>query len=515
MRAMIIMGALVAAVFSLQLIFFQQGSMEQKEHASSEKKNHYRFVKVNCWFDADWQANIDCGELHTPDTQGQFTLPVVVLRSEHPQAQPDPIVYLQGGPGASAGLHTEGIKRWLSWMRLANTKRDLILIDTRGTGRSKPALVCADYNRTNQKLLRENKTLSEELSQSYTVTTQCFNNAAQHNPSLDYRHFGTQLSAQDIRALMAQLEYAEWNIIGVSYGTRLALEIARQEQITPQGVRLKSIVLDSIYPAGYGGVQTWPRVLDEAVQNFLTGCAEQLECAKKNGVQKMDLQKLFLAALDRLRSNPMQLVIKHWDGEAPINWVMNDHRFVSIIFAGIYDPADWPKIMDAIQGVNEGRTDMVKPLSEPYLNQSVSADFNSLTFTAVDCADNPVLPEAEYLATVANFPLLQGYTRDQWRYQSCHELPAKAPLQLTRPNVPTLILAGAKDPITPVNWAKEIHQRWPGTQLRINENLAHSVLGSDICLLENLVKFFDQPQAAFTACTQVAQATSDIPVARK
>lgn len=472
---------------------------------SLKKNETYKFLKVSCWFEADWQASISCGELHTPEKNGEFILPVVILHADTP-AKSDPVVYLQGGPGASAGLHTEGIKRWLSWQRLADIKRDLILIDTRGTGRSKPALTCANYNRTNQQLFRENKTLSEELSQSYTVTSQCFNDAHKQNPALDYRHFSTQLSAQDIRALMSHLDYAEWNIIGVSYGTRLALEISRQEQIAPQKIRLKSMVLDSIYPAGFGGVQTWPEVLDDAVQNFLSGCARQIECSKNEALTKKDLEQMLISALERLSANPIRVTIKHWEGEAPIQWLINDHRFISIMFAGIYDPADWPKIMNAINGANEGRSNLLKPLAEPYLNNSVSGDFNSLTFTAVDCADNPVLPEKDYLTAVASYPLLQAYTRDQWSYQLCHQLRTITPLQLTRPEVPTLILAGAKDPITPVSWAEKIHKLWPETQLRINEKLAHSVLSSDICLLQNLGNFFDQPTLAFTACTQLAKA---------
>jgi pimeloyl-ACP methyl ester carboxylesterase len=498
--------AVAAGILGLLIaIKFQPTLFHAAEIPLEKKSTEYRFVKINCWFEADWQATITCGELHTPESHGAFTLPVVILHSDHSGAQPDPVVYLQGGPGASAGLHADGIKRWLNWMRLANIKRDLILTDPRGTGRSRPALVCAEYNRANQQLFKQNKSLGEELAESFSVTSQCFSDAGKNNPALDYRHFGTQLSAQDIRALMAELDYAQWNIIGVSYGTRLALEIARQEQFLPQTVKLKSMVLDSIYPAGFGGVQTWPQVLDDAVQSFLKGCAEQNECAKSRGIAKEELQISLVNALQRLRQEPMLITIKHWDGEAPMQWLVNDHRFVSLVFSGIYDSLDWPKIMDAIRGVNDGRSDMLKPLAEPYLNNSVSADFNSLTFTAVDCADNPVMPEADYRASVNKYPLLEDYTRDQWRYQLCHELRSVAPLQLAEPLVPTLILAGAKDPITPVSWAKEIHRQWPQTQLRINEDLAHSVLGSDVCVLENLASFFDRPETPFVACEELAQ----------
>lgn len=463
----------------------------------------YRFIKTACWFDADWTATITCGELKTPEN---FRLAVVILHNDSEQHRVDPIVYLQGGPGASARLHSDGIKSWLNWMRYSNTRRDLILIDTRGTGHSKPALLCSDYNQFNQQLLRKNLALSEELSQGLDVALSCFSAAAQQYPQLDYRNFSTKKSAQDIRALMVQLDYPEWNILGVSYGTRLALEIAQQEQQAKkeqqsQNTNLKSMVLDSIYPAGFGGVQTWPQVLDDGMRQFFNGCMELPTCASKLNLSNVSLEQYFMNALHLLRANPLSMTIRCWDGEAPINFLVNDHRFLSATFAAVYNPVDWPTIVDAINGVFEHRTILIKPLIEPYLNNSLTSDFNSLTFTAVDCADNPVHAEVDYLESLKKYPLLQDYTRDQWRYQSCHQLQSELPLERAAPQVPTLILSGALDPITPLAWARAVNQEWDQTQLLVQEKLAHSVLSNDLCLLENLDTFFDQPSKKFTACS--------------
>ena len=462
-------------------------------------KNDYHFIKTACWFDADWTATITCGQLHTPE---QFSLPVVILHNDAEQRRVDPIVYLQGGPGASARLHSDGIKSWLNWMRYSNTQRDLILIDTRGTGRSKPALVCSEYNQFNQQLLHQNTTLSDELSKGYEVATQCFASSVLANSGLDYRNFSTQKSAQDIRALMAQLNYPEWNILGVSYGTRLALEIALQEQQAPQTVKLKSMILDSVYPAGFGGVQTWPQVLDDGMQQFFKGCSAQQDCVNKVNLSGTSLEQYFMQTLHNLQAEPMTVTIRRWDGEAPVNFVVNDHRFLSATFSAVYNPDDWLKITDAMNAVRERRTDLLKPLIEPFINNSMTSDFNSLTFTAVDCADNPVLSEQDYEAALKKYPLLQDYTREQWRYQLCHYLPSASPLVRAVPQLPTLMLAGALDPITPVSWAKTVNQQWPQSQLRVREKLAHSVLSSDVCLLEHLDTFFDQPQEKFTACSE-------------
>ena len=501
MRLLIGLGIAIALAVSAMAVgyFYPLSVIAEKPVNESE----YKFIKTTCWFDADWTVTITCGELQTPE---QFRLAVVILHNDAEQHRSDPIVYLQGGPGASARLHTDGIKSWLNWMRYSNTKRDLILIDTRGTGRSKPALVCAEYNQLNQQLLRRNVSLVEELAQGYDVAAQCFASSFQTNSSLDYRNFSTQKSAQDVRALMAQLNYQAWNILGVSYGTRLALEIALQEQQTPQAVKLKSMVLDSVYPAGFGGVQTWPQVLDEGMQQFFNGCSAQQECIKKlspsSAANVVSLEQHFVQALRHLQTNPMPLTIKRWEGEAPVNFVVNDHRFLSAAFAAVYNPSDWPAIIDAINAVGSQRSDLLEPLVEPFINNSMTSDFNSLTFTAVDCADNPVLSEAEYTAALAKYPLLQEYTRDQWRYQLCHRLPSDSPLVRAAPQLPTLILAGALDPITPVSWALSVNKQWPHSQLRVREKIAHSVLGSDVCLLEHLDEFFNQPEMKFTACKE-------------
>lgn len=465
----------------------------------------YKFTKVPCWFDADWTATISCGELLTPASSGAFRLPVVILHEDAKERRNDPVVYLQGGPGASAKLHKEGIKSWLSWMRYAGLARDIILIDTRGTGRSRPALVCAEYNQANQRLLRTNILLADELAQNFQVTAACFDAALAANKSLDYRNFSTLLSAQDVRALMAELDYAEWNILGVSYGTRLALEIARQEQHAPQPQKLRSMVLDSVYPAGFGGVQTWPQVLDEAMQQFFAGCTALPECFAALHDQQQSLQQQFIQAAMNLRSSPRELTLTRWDGEAPVTFLVNDHRFVSATFAAIYDPNDWPKIIAAINAVYNHRSELMEPLLEPFINNTMSSDFNSLTFTAVDCADNPVMAEQDYTEALLKYPLLQDYTRDQWRFQLCHKLPSEMPLVRAEPKLPSLLLAGALDPITPVAWARVVHQEWPNSQLRVSNNTAHSVLGSDGCLLQQLIHFFDSPGEPFDLCDSEGQ----------
>lgn len=475
------------------------------------QENTYTYLKKDCGFAIPWQATVTCGELHTPKNTGKFSLAFAILHDDSSQHRPDPVVYLQGGPGASARIHKDGIEEWLAWQNYANLGRDIILIDPRGTGRSRPALNCADYSVFNRRLMRKNISLSDELAQGYDVAAGCFSQLKNATESVSPELISTQYNAQDVRALMRLLNYAQWNILGVSYGTRLAMEIARQEQAIPQAVQLKSMVLDSVYPAGYGGVQTWPRVLDGAMQKFFTGCEQQPTCAADKQ-SPLSLTDRFVRVLAQLQQHPMELTVPRWDGEAPITFLVNDHRFLSATFAAIYDPNDWAKIIAAIEAVEQGKTDALKPIIEPYINNSFNADFNSLAFMAVDCADNKILSQQDYDNQVAQFPLWAAYTRDQWRYQICHRLQVSEPqnaLTFAVSDVPSLLLAGRLDPITPVHWAEELHALWPQSQLVVRDKLAHSVLSSDACLLENLRYFFDLPTQVFSACDALRTASSE------
>ncbi len=496
---LIVLGFLclgLAAYWSYQRTIFQQSL----DRTLAEKRQVYQLIQKHCWFTVDWKKTVKCFHLKTPQVTGEFYLPVVIIKDDSIDHRQDPVVYLQGGPGLGAALDQEGINKWMNWLTVARLNRDLILMDPRGTGLSLPKLNCSDKGEQ-AKLWKQNMSLAEELQINNRSLMNCFHALEDQNSALAVKNFSTEQSANDLVNLMQHLNYSKWNILGVSYGTRLALEIANQLQVKPAS-GLKAMVLDSLYPAGYGGVQTWPQVLDSAMTGFFRGCIQQADCVQVN--HSISLKDDLITALKKLKSNPINMIINRWDGEAPIHFVVNDHRFVSAIFAAIYDPRDWPDIAKAIHAVNYQtglqQEEQLKKLIEPYLNRNLNQQFNSLAFTAVDCADNVMGSEQDYVQSLIDFPLMAEYTKDQWHYQVCHEWPTKHTLQLQNPQVPILILSGKNDPVTPSDWAVAMHQQWQNSQLILRDELAHSILSTDICLLENLNWFFDEPTKEFSYC---------------
>lgn len=463
----------------------------------SSSANEYRFVDTTCWFDIPHGKDIRCGELHTPAVSGAFKLPVVRILESSAERRADAIIYLQGGPGGSAQLHEEGINYWLNWMSYANLKRDFILMDPRGVGRSQPALTCKAYDQFSLDALQKNLTQQEELEQGFAVVEQCFDNFRKRG--FKPEHYGTEIAAQDLRALMTLLSeknsnYKNWNLLGVSYGTRVAITAAQGSPV------VRSLVLDSVYPPGRGGLQNWPELFDRSLRNFLTWCATNENCRPADEAPMLDR---LLLALQALREHPINMHIPRWNGEAPIDIVLNDHRFLSAIFSAIYSQHDWIHIATAIDAAIDGERAGLQTLVEMFINNAFSDSFSGLVFMAVDCRDHPISSSVDYENKLKQNPLFGKYMGDLWRYQPCHFLsvtegqglrPAAALQQ------PTLLLAGELDPITPAAWAYNTQQQWPNSQIIVLKNIGHAVINSDACIHKNLHRFLDEPHQTFNSC---------------
>jgi pimeloyl-ACP methyl ester carboxylesterase len=87
-----------------------------------------------------------------PETRGGSStrtveLAVVIIKSASPTPAPDPLVFLQGGPGGGGVEFIVALAGGMGGpMDAVLAKRDVLSIDHRGTGRSRPLLDCPEVN---------------------------------------------------------------------------------------------------------------------------------------------------------------------------------------------------------------------------------------------------------------------------------------------------------------------------------------------------------------------------------
>jgi pimeloyl-ACP methyl ester carboxylesterase len=172
-----------------------------------------------------------CGTLERHEDPSDSDSPVLALRvavvpalSLEPAA--DPFVPIAGGPGQSSIEFYALLSTAFERIRRA---RDIVLLDQRGTGAS--ARMDCDIGEE----VVEGQLPPEETIEA---TAACLGSLP-HDP----RFFTTSVAVEDLEALRRALSYPQFNIYGVSYGTRVAQQFVRR---FPDSVR--SVILDGVVP---------------------------------------------------------------------------------------------------------------------------------------------------------------------------------------------------------------------------------------------------------------------------
>ena len=171
------------------------------------------------------RRDVECGYLIVPEDRARsgsplIRLAVAILRSTSGNSLPDPILDLAGGPGVGAVAYAE---QWLD--SPLRRRRDVILFDQRGAGLSDPLLDCPELDELALDLLEQALTPEQEAEQRLEQARVCRDRLRTNGVNL--AAYTSQASAADIADLRKTLGYAEWNLYGISYGSRLALTVLR------------------------------------------------------------------------------------------------------------------------------------------------------------------------------------------------------------------------------------------------------------------------------------------------
>lgn len=251
---------------------------------------------------------IRCGTLFVPENRLRadiavptLELAIVTIHSTAENPMPDPIIYLEGGPGGSA------IAYYDVWFESAfRQQRDIILIDQRGTGFSKPSLNCPEYD---DYRIENPMGVCRERLKSEGINLSAYN---------------SRENAADIADLITALNLQSANLFGVSYGTRLALTVMRDH---PQVVR--SVILDAVYPPQVNRLDEQPRNGHRAFEVLFAACAADTVCS----TAYPNLRDVFYASVDQLNETPL-LLPDETTGE---EYELNGTGLADTLFNDLYD----------------------------------------------------------------------------------------------------------------------------------------------------------------------------------
>ncbi len=410
-------------------------------------------------------ALFEVPENHAKSDSTKIKIHVAIVPSLAPKPEADPVFFFAGGPGQAAsdiGILVEA----LSPLR---RNRDIVLVDQRGTGKSK-TLTCdvGETLKTESQPLRE--ALNANDAQMRAEWKKCLDtlkgNPATHRTD-DY--------IADLELVRKAMGYDKINVWGGSYGSRVAL---RYMKLHPDAIR--SSVIDGVAP-------TTLRLPNDALANseaelraVFVACEQSPECAKAYPGIAKKLDDL----LASLKQSPKTVTIAHPSTGKPFNATITSVTFATMLWPLLYQPDATRLLPTMVEAAAAGN---FAPFAA---GMSGGGGSNELSISlaqrfAVMCAEDMFEQKPQtndrlgpigklFFDFCSSFP---------------HGSPAKDFFEPTKSSIPTLLLSGTFDPVTPPSSA-EVAMKTLSASKHIVVGAGH-IVSPHPCIRRIVKKFVD------------------------
>lgn len=399
-----------------------------------------------------------CGVLEVYENRAartgrRISLNIVALPTLAAEAAPDPLFFLAGGPGQAAAQMAAEIREIF---RPILRKRDIVLVDQRGTGKSHP-LDC----RSKSNSLRE---LTESDEQSLDRLRKCL-----AGYDADVRFYTTPIAMDDLDDVRAHLGFDRINLYGGSYGTRAALVYVRQH-----GEHVRSMVLDGVAPTDMRIPLFSARDAQRALDKLMADCEADAAC---RGAQS-ELATRVRALLQRLTENPARVEVMH--PRTGIREIVTiEARVVAgVLFGALYSPLTASLVPALIARAEQN--DFQNLLALAYAAES-SENLSIGMQLSVLCSEDAKRVNAQDIerqstGTVFGLHLLRG------QMKACELWPRgeidDSYFDPITSDVPTLVLSGDLDPVTPPGWGDAVAQHLKNARHITVPATGHGVIGT-------------------------------------
>lgn len=439
----------------------------------------------------------ECGYVKVPadyaDPEGeQFRLFVSIVRGSKAKA-PDPVFFLAGGPGESSAPYAG----FLGKQQLYGD-RDFVTFDQRGIGLSDPAPTCKAYDaflKTPPVVFDE-----AEAQRQLNILKGC---GEVLNKRVDLSLFTTTQSAADVENIRQALGYGTINLVGGSYGTRLAQEVMRGYPGA-----LRAVVLDSVIPPQINRPVDTVASAHTALVRFFEACKKDRACSETHP----DLEGTYARLYTTLEQTPLTYTFRGDEAE------LDGDTLQSLVFLSLYFPATIAELSTLISTLDSGNVTRLNDSTVLKIAEALAGgSVNFMNFFAVECRGEVAFSDPDELrAAYKTFPRFEGTLGtgvgisspkifelcDAWGLTE----PSAAENEPLRSDVPTLLLAGYFDPVTPPENLALAAESLSHAYAYTFPDQAHGAGLSSPCALGIVQAFISNPTGEPDAdCTKGAQ----------
>ena len=441
---------------------------------------HYGDIAFEpCTLASGWTARnvqAQCASFQVPENRTDPASRTITLNlawlpaTEEGSASDDPVFFLAGGPGQSAVQVWPQLDPAFSAVR---KQRHVVLVDQRGTGGSN-ALECTPP-----------EDAQDAVPDADAIADLARRCAADVADRADPRFYTTTDAIADLDAVRAAIGAAQVNLVGGSYGTRVAQQYAAR---FPE--RVRSIVLDGVAPNDLVVGGEFAHTFEDAIRSQSQQC-QQLAACRKRFPKNAHAQLESLVA--RLRDAPVAVEYRDPASGESRTGTVDEHTVTGLAFMFSYMPQTASLLPLVLDEADHGRYAPLMSLSQ-LMGRSTSGSMARGMQWSVICAEDA----DRRVEDAAASDTLLGPDVARMFFAACPGWPhASRPDGFTDPlrsDAPVLLLSGELDPVTPPRYGDRVLEHLPNGRHLVLRGQGHGTLALG-CMPRLLGQFMESADA--------------------
>ncbi|HJR74796.1 MAG TPA: alpha/beta hydrolase [Luteimonas sp.] len=417
-----------------------------------------------------------CGELSVAENPAlpagrKIALNIAwIPADEKGEHAPDPVFMLAGGPGQAAAASYPMVAPAFAE---ALKKRDVILVDQRGTGKSHP------LNCKSDDIVPADDAAAMRIARAETEKCR-----AALAKDADLRFYTTTDAVRDLDTVRKAIGADKINLIGISYGTRVAQQYAMRYPASTRTITLDSVAPNTIYLGN-----DFARNLENALDLQFGRCAKIPNCAKSLG----DPRERLNALMSKLKTE--QPLVEYRDantGESKQEKLLPAH-VAGLTRMYAYAPAAASLLPLLINEASAGRYEGLMSLSK-MLSGDLSDQMAQGMGLSVICSEDadgirgdPAMGSSLLGNALVDVLVAQCAIWPKGARPNDFHKPLATP-------VPALLISGEVDPVTPPSYADSVVKTLPNGRALTLRGQGHNVIGAG-CMPKLFAQFLDKADA--------------------
>ncbi len=463
-------------LFLSTLCFCQAEATFEPTFKASEKTTHKIPKGQNYTF-----GYLEVLENRNDPGSRRIQIPIYIFKSRNPNPKPDPIIYTVGGPGSTTMPSAQYMN---SYEYLDD--RDFILVEQRGNFYAKPHLDCPEWSMALHTINLPDYNAHEADALLAEAAKSCRERLTQKG--IDLNEYNTNEIAADINDLVNVLGIQEYNLLTISYSTKIAQVLLRDY---PE--RIRSVVMDSPLPLEVSYDEESVKNLLESVDQLLSDCDSDTYCNKAYP----NIKSRFYNYLNNKTKAPLEVIV-----ENPANGKAEKFHLTGADLITVFTSASTGDVVNVPFEIhkllNGDLTSVKEQLS--YLFQEPGNGAGLGMRLSVWCAEeNPFNSAATIASETTKYPEVQGLSPavfdDEickiWGVQKVSERENKA----VKSDVPVLLISGEYDNETPVKWAASMRTNLSNSYHLVFRGWKHTPTTNwgNSCAMQTANDFFNTP----------------------